>query len=1546
MTISEQGAVSHAVARADVAWLSAYFDGVPCPIPVLRGLVAHEDPTLRYLGVVLLRERVGRPGGGADREAAALLPHVSAGSPEAALVSAQVYARLRVPVPQWRAAGWPAPVRIAWLRAEIVARPEATLRAEPAGEELYRAVEGIDAGAVDDVGALLDGLSARPDSVLRAAALRVVRRALADALIGPGQARARLVELLDPAAGTEVVAGALAELAAPWAAEEIPAGMERALRRLLPEFPDAVEVAARFGTIGLLREVAADPGLPGRQRQRALAAIGDVAERGDVGALLVIAEADPLLFAESIVACLGAMHRRGHFVRDEDVPAVIAMALADHRVAAVDVAIVLYTVRHEALRVLISVADDHPDWPRCVELLSALSAQGAPDLPVGEVLAARLAGVGRPEPVLAALRALRYTGAEEGVLAALPRAPRAALRALEAIGGPRTVAVLREGLGVADQGGVVVPHLRGVTDLALEVLWHLTDDPHRRRELRARLDRRALPERIAVDLGMPDPDELALLTADIDADRPVAALCRIARNGDARTIPALADLLLRVVSDLVANRGEEAAEPVVPDEVVEAIGALGERLYRRRVLRPVCLLGASDPKAARAELLCDITLDLIDREGVTDAELAVLLELLSRGHEATGFGTRRSEPGVKDRIHHLIRHRDPDVRKHAISLIARDPDAARSLSASLIALTTSPDPRTVRQALRALGRMRARWAGEAIAACLGHPVMNVRKTAAEALIDAGTPRRIPVLLGWLGRHDNPGLRESLTAALGEVLGPAYRARVLAAAERATNARERALLIRALDREWSTRAVAALVRRGSVVAEPLLAGLARGDFTVRDGGIPDLAEEFAAHGIAVPKPAAEASEEDRELRADLLTMTRRTRPDHDVPAVLRLVRRGPQASTPEQHGALREALPQLLVLARWRPADRAAVLRFVVAACPAPWSDAERAAFADAYDVLAAEFGTVDGVGAILEAVASTLAEIAAFDLARRIRALPDPLFAGPTPLAVLRCCGAVRTREDVERALVGARSGPNPWEAEVAVLGEAFRPEGRGDASGSEAEDPERVALPDAWRSGLDDAVRSPRTLAAFRAATEVGAGAGCGAEGEAAAEPDSRARIVALIDVFPSAEPDTRVPLLDWLSELQPIDAPPWVSAERAARARRFDRTRPAARLPRAEDLDQPRSTPQRERLVALLAAADPRRRRAAAEILCDWAEPATRRVVLDAHLRGAVDLPAHLLRPLAPTLLDLADDPDPAGVFARPDADPSRARAARLCAIMDPEHLERAAPHLVSWWEHGTPTARAAVLTAGRAMSADVLAEALRTRLDAGAPGCLDLLLDRTMRRTPELTETVRRLRVEGRKALADRLTLVGGVLRAPGPDRNGLALVSLRARTVPPGAERPTRDELIATVRAHAPEQARRAMSRLADEHGADPEVHALVVELLGHAHPRVRLHAHRISRRVLDRAEYLRHTQQLLDDPRRDVVRGAIRTLSHAGWQPAVPSLITLFADADPVIREAAGEGLARIGVAVLPALRKAAAHARPDRRGRYLELRDRIAAAPE
>src|SRR2546430_5138818 len=41
--------------------------------------------------------------------------------------------------------------------------------------------------------------------------------------------------------------------------------------------------------------------------------------------------------------------------------------------------------------------------------------------------------------------------------------------------------------------------------------------------------------RIAADLGGPDVRELALLSAGLDPDEPVAALCRLARGGGSRS---------------------------------------------------------------------------------------------------------------------------------------------------------------------------------------------------------------------------------------------------------------------------------------------------------------------------------------------------------------------------------------------------------------------------------------------------------------------------------------------------------------------------------------------------------------------------------------------------------------------------------------------------------------------------------------------------------------------------------------------------------------------------------------------------------------------------------------------------------------------------------------------------------------------------------------------------------------------------------------------------------------------------------------------------
>ncbi|WP_191839397.1 HEAT repeat domain-containing protein [Catellatospora chokoriensis] len=1536
--------VRAAVRRADLAWLAGHLGAQDCPPAVLKLLVRHDDPALRHLGLDRLGARIARPGieQSESAELAGLLPATLDGPPETALVLARLHQQLwrHVPQqrrPQWRAAGLPIGVQIAWLRAEISHQP-ATVRHEPAGELLYQAVAGIAAADPDQLDDLVGELAASGDQVLQGAALRLAREGLHAALLAPARAREHLGRLLD---STGLATAALRELAEPWAA--LAALRPEKLRPHLaagspsPQLDAALAAATRHGHGDLLWEMVADEATPPRARQRALQALGDLAGRDDIGELTSVAATDPLLFGGSMAVCLRALHRRGLFPAGQDAAAIVGLALADHTVAAAELATIMFTCRRDAFHALVAEDADDPTWPRRLALLVALAQQGSGDLPVGDAIAGVLPVASRPEPFLAAIRALRHAPAEAAVLDALPRAPAAALHALEAVGGQQTVAALQEWLGLTSPGGdapagVIAPHLRPVRHRALELLWHLTDEPARRAAIVARLDPRDVPRRIATDLGAPDPRELALLAADFDADDPAAALRALARNGDAAGLPTVADLLLRIVADLAASwepgsparpadgrrtDGPPAGEPAVPDAVVTAIRALGGRLHDRGKLRPYCLREAADADEAGHVLVATTVLDLLDRPGLSGGEQAVLLNLLQRAPYA----------GTRARVHRLLRHRDRHVRKHVIALLAADAtgDDAEALSASLIALTAARDAPTVRQALLALGHIRAHWAAPAIAACLDHPTMNIKKTAAAVLIHAGAPAAVPKLLRWLGHQDNPGLRATLVEALRTILGPAYAATVLAAAEQADGERARRLLLDGLGGTLSARAVDALAQQGSPVAPALLALVAAGRVRLAAGRIEDLTEQLAAHGIAAPARPAPAADGPSDADVDALV-----RDGWNTETALRIAHRHealPEHLSAGQLVRLRPMLADWLHLAATEALAGPATLRLALRLCPAPWSADEISNLARAARTLTAALTGAEGddrdaLIAVLEAVAPTLHPAQALDLAARLRALA-PATGQRSSLALLRRCGAVLTRADVEQALAGARLGPDPWLAETAALRDAF-------AVTTTVDD----AHAHAWRLGLEAAVGTPVALHGFRNRDDH--------------TVPSRARLNALIDTFPSAHPDTRGAMLDWMGSLQPVGGPPWTITEDA------HRTTPTARTPHDGDLDQPRSAAQRERLLAMLDAPTASRRDVAAAALRAWPEPEAARDVLRAFLHGRADIAtdARLARALGSL-----DETELRTITGSPDAEPVRERVARVAFHLDPPDLHRLLPLLLDWWEHGQPATRTSVERALRRAPAlaDVLAESLRGRFDAGAWGFLDLITGWPLLRTPALADTLRRLRAEGRDDLADKLTLVDGPLRRPDAvDSDAARLAALRERPQPatdPAAAGPSREELLRLIRTGHTEQIRRALTRLAELHedgrpvGAgpvtDPELENLLADLLHHAEPRIRLHSQRLARKLLDRSTYLRHTAVLLDDPEPDVVRSAIDTLSHAAYQPSIPGIVGLLAHPHIAVRRTAASALVRIGPPATPALRQAASHARPDRRHHYTAILDQI-----
>lgn len=486
------------------------------------------------------------------------------------------------------------------------------------------------------------------------------------------------------------------------------------------------------------------------------------------------------------------------------------------------------------------------------------------------------------------------------------------------------------------------------------------------------------------------------------------------------------------------------------------------------------------------------------------------------------------------RVHRLLRDRDRHVRKHVIALLARDAtgDDAQALSATLIALTAAEDVQTVRQALLALGHARARWASTAIAACLDHPNMNIKKTAAEVLVRVGTPTTVPALLLWLGRHDNPGLRGSLVEALRAILGEAYPATVLAAAEHSEDGRTRELLLVGLDRTLPARSVLALDDQASRVAPTLLTLVAAGRVGLASGTIDQLTTAMRTHGItppAAPGPAA-------DIAADL-DVRSLTAQGWNPSVALRVAARH-QQTHPTQLRVLRPMLADWLRLAGSEPATRTRVLRLVLRLCPAPWTTEELTAFARCTGVLLdglaeASDGDRHDLVAVLEAVAPTLPAALKPAVVDAVRALPPGPGSRSVP-TLLRALDAVLVRADLERALASARRGADPWQAETAVLREAFAaPRPPAPPSPAEAE---------AWRAALDAAVRTPSALERFRRIRTPHEGV-----------PGSRDRLGALIDVYAWAGPEVRPALIDWMTDIQPLDAPPGPSPRPRRRRRRL---------------------------------------------------------------------------------------------------------------------------------------------------------------------------------------------------------------------------------------------------------------------------------------------------------------------------------------------------------------------------------------------------------
>ncbi|MGH2900223.1 MAG: hypothetical protein ACRDMZ_16230, partial [Solirubrobacteraceae bacterium] len=343
-------------------------------------------------------------------------------------------------------------------------------------------------------------------------------------------------------------------------------------------------------------------------------------------------------------------------------------------------------------------------------------------------------------------------------------------------------------------------------------------------------------------------------------------------------------------------------------------------------------------------------------------------------------------------------------------------------------------------------------------------------------------------------------------------------------------------------------------------------------------------------------------------------------------------------------------------------------------------------------------------------------------LAGQLRASPGrPNLSARDPFALLRACGVVLLRGDVDRALRDARHTADPAAIERRVLRDAFSA-GAG-ASGLPAAD--RLVLEGAARRG----------------------------EGNDLAELRERLRapaeglVDALIEAYPVAHEANRRALVDWLEALQPLGAPRWTLTEQA---RELGERGARTRQPRASDLDQPRSEVLAERLEAMLGAPNAEQRRTAAQALLAWSEPRAQALAVEAYLRGAADLGPSAALATAAELIDAR--PRLVEYLADREARPRLLRllphAPELAQVLTPALL---GVHADAVDADDTETCRLAI-QALQAVPVDSLLAALVPRFADGDFGLADAL-PRAIRSSPELDAAIDHAHRHGRDGLVAR-------------------------------------------------------------------------------------------------------------------------------------------------------------------------------------------------
>ncbi|EYF04568.1 HEAT repeat domain-containing protein [Chondromyces apiculatus] len=1524
------GAVSNEAVRAEVRiWM---LGTLRPPLAFLRESLISADPAEALAAATALATRVregeDEPGtlAGCVPRALFTLAH------EAQEVLAElVIEGLPLEIPEFPG-DLPTEIACRFRCAQLLASPERLSRGE---------ATALDLRAVADAPverALASGLWRRAAGHLQPAmqeiAITMARAGLSGALLSPGAAEEVLLDIARRSSEA-VAARALGLAAEPWA-QGLPCPPLAAWMEGEEVALAAVRLAAARGDRAWVRRFATGKAVARSARRAAistLGALGTLGDAEDAETLLALAEEDPPGAGREAIEALRGLKRRGISPDEDQARRLIALVLA-HDGLPLEAAAECTSSRADAL---VPAIDQHASGAASKERIARLLAAFGTRRTLGRLV--ELAG-SAADPVLgrAAIRALgrlEERAAEAVILARLDAEPEACLEALGRVGGAATVARLQKVLD-----GAPPPWLPG----ALSVLLRLDPSPQvlAAAALRGAISAEAL-EALPAYASAGQIEALAAIAAAPGHPLRAPSIRALGRTGGPLAIDPLAALL---------TDGDEGVREVT----VAALRALGQRLATPEP--PLaCLEGAADPGAA---IVAEAALRRLRPRPDSVAETTLLLDAVI-GHD---------HPHLVRVVRPLLRRESPEIRKRALACLAA---AGPACAAWVVPYLDPGAPHPVaRQALIALGRAAVPGTGATIAGWLSHPNMNLKKTAAEALVGSRDPAAIPALVEVLARHDQPGYRDLVAHALRALAGPFHRALLVERLATAGEPRSEALLASTLASAFTPAELAALVTRRPDLPTVL------------------LQQAYAVNGA---HRAGTCGELDAELR--------RRRAGQRIPREADVAPQDP----------LRTGLARADDL-RGAAALRARLREAPFTAAPSPdLVTGIQAVGAAGIDTLGAAGLTVPEQR-VLAALLPQLDAVTRGDAIALLATATDPsVLCRVLPFVDGR--GALDPRHGPLLAALVQRSGPATARSLSLDLRPAVRARAAsvlrlaGEAALTSTPPAERPALLRAWI----DAGREEE----LRAALEGREALSLAVVARLVAERSGAAAAWALAERWVAESPLERAPGLVDLAFLGEVAAPALRELSQGdARGEVRARALVALTAMRSADLALLRSR---------LGDIHPDVREAAAEALARTGDRDDRARVRDAWMAGALhgafhlaldaqDAPAvaaavagattesealRLLGPLAalppadrvPLLLALRSSPHPRASAAARDAlralpaahvlphvearlragevallDVVGAPGALPAVLADLARLARSPEAIGAWLRFSSRTAGAGLLYAaglGPSIAAWASAEpspgalSLLARLTdwydeqhaqvllrALAPALsgthrdavLGAILDALREQPPALVSRVLSGMVRPTDAAALR-ALAEAEAASPG-------LLALLAPTLRAAVER----ALDTALDVADPEKARLLLTYFADRDGplsasARERVLTLLERHVRSPSRRVSLHAHRLLRALAPRERYLRATRALLDDPDPTTVRLALRVLAFGGDAESAAAIAERLFHPHAGVARAAREGLLALGQAAVAPLLGGRARLRPDRREAIDAILDEI-----